>query len=341
MLILPSAAYSPIRTSKLTPCYNLIRPDRLPIVADAILGGEVRYQELLRLSSGGGALPVNLSRVHSYRDVETQAFIMAHHVDDPNADHTFEMSLRSMWVYLTHWFDDVFDYFRPEHLASMQLQGDFLIFDTLEKLDPRFAGLWETAIRETSCIETWNRDLLELGMRRLILGGPMLSPRCQEQNAEFQSVHRMFVLEKLDGTESYGVQQLVQNIPDRHLAYTSKVVVEIWDSFSPPATFAMSLLMGLFYAPGLLKHDYRAESDLGEISESKEDSAIAYQPTLDAVADIITSLPKHEIRWIMKPVEMFVCSFRKVLIESGSDGLLSIYSGLLDHQRVKEALEKR
>lgn len=330
---LTSDTYTPIRPPKLTPCYQIIPPDRLPIVADAVLKGEVRYRELLRLSSGQGALAAHLSSVHSYRDVETQAFIMAHHADEPGKDRVLEMTLRSMWVYLSHWFDDIFDYYRPEQLAGMDLGDNFSIVDTLEKLDPRCKDLWLSAIQDTTQLVGWKPDLLELGMRRLILGGPMLSPKCNDQNARFQAAHKAFVMRTLDrwasGDNVKRLVELVEKVPDRHLAYTSKVVVEIWDSFSEPATFPMSLLMGFFYAPGLLLHDYRAELDQGEILESPEDTVSSYKSTLEAVVKIIEGLPDGETRWMLKPVPMFLDCFRRVFKHSGADDLLMIYSRVL------------
>ena len=339
MSVLPLETYSPVRLPRLTPCYHCIPTDRLSTVAHAVLSGEMRYRELLRLHGG---LASHLSHVHSYRDVETQAFIMAHHADDPSTDSAHEMMLRSMWVYLAHWFDDVFDYYRPGQLASMQLNDDFLVGMTVEQLDPRFKELWESAVHQTRQLPTWNCDLLELGMRRLMLGGPMFSPKCREQNAAFQAAHKTFVLSKIpDDTRNARVRALVENAPDRHLAYTSKVVVEIWDSFTSNATFPMSLLMGFFYAPGLLMHDYKAESDQGEISESTEDSPQPYLSTLEEAVKIITSLDEEEIQWMLKPVPMFICSFEKVLTEADGQDVLNLYSKFLDNNQVKRALGKR
>ncbi len=324
--LFPHATDVPIRRPRLTPCYNSIQPERRPDVADAVLNGETRYRELLR-RCGGSPLAFHLSRVHSYRDVETQAFIMAHHSYD-ESNRAREMSLRSMWVYLAHWFDDIFDFYYVEKLASLLDSDNRSIEDILERLDPRFRVIWDRAVEDTAQLPGWQRAALELGMRRLMLGGPMLSPKCA--NAQFQIKHRALIQAELQRTDKFNVTKFVAGVTNRQLTYTSKVVVEIWDSFCPAATFPLSLLMDFFYAPALLAHDYTAETEQGELADSLDNPAGSDLAVLEQVSKLILELPHAEKEWMLKPLPIFIGSFQKLLMACNRSDSLNVYQQVLE-----------
>lgn len=93
------------RIPSLCPAYGEIKNNDIVNVSMHVFKGEREFWSLLKLSQNQQSLsiPYHLSRVHAYRDVETQAFIMAHHAQSGR-----EIEIRSMWVYLAHWFDDMF-----------------------------------------------------------------------------------------------------------------------------------------------------------------------------------------------------------------------------------------
>lgn len=294
----------------LAPAYGVIPNGHLQNVVKNVFLGEHEFRHLLRSFESRWALPSNFhqSRVHTYRDVETQAFIMAHHAEEPA-----EIKLRSMWVYLMHWFDDLFDSFYAANLANRTLEGDFKIASVLDDLDERFGKLWGAAITETQSHEGWNRELLEIGMRRLILSGPMFSARCGRKHDDIIECHKKLIGDKLRGR--YGVRRLIGEVSDRYLCYTSKVVVEIWDSFSDGSDFDLSMLMNLFYAPGLFYHDSDAEYMHDEIITVLEDTPQKVDSELQKVFQCIYSLPTDKLKLAVKPVRMFVQSFEPIFVK--------------------------
>lgn len=313
-------------TPSLCPAYGEIPKEMIVNVAKFVFKGERQFRDLLKISQDLHSLPLpyHLSRVHTYRDVETQAFIMAHHAKSPH-----EIELRSVWVYLAHWFDDMFDNYHAEGIANMEEFGpQFDIGRVLQKLDQRLNALWERAVEYTLSTTHWqHRDLLELGMRRLILGGPLFSDRCRRRRPYFLQKHRELIDTNLNKT--YGVQELIAKespISDMCLAYTAKVVVEIWDSFSDNADFDLSMLMNLFFAPGLYYHDSDAEQDFEEISPSAEEDVDVIKDALKRVVEHINGLPGEKRLLALKPVPLFVKCFEPILQRRG---LLPIYKGFV------------
>lgn len=313
-------------TPSLCPAYGEIPKETIVNVAKFVFNGERKFRDLLKISQDLHSLPLpyHLSRVHTYRDVETQAFIMAHHAKSPH-----EIELRSAWVYLAHWFDDMFDSYHAEGIANMDLDPQFDIGRVLQKLDRRLNVLWERAVEYTLSTTYWqHRDLLELGMRRLILGGPLFSDRCSRRRPYFLQKHRELIGTKLNKT--YGVQELIGKaspMSDMCLAYTAKVVVEIWDSFSDDADFDLSMLMNLFFAPGLYYHDSDAEQDLEEISPSGEEDVDVIKGVLTRVVERINGLPDQKRCLALKPVPLFVKCFEPILQRHG---LFPIYERFVE-----------
>lgn len=318
---------------RLVPDYGIARSASLAEISSDVRDGERRFLNLLSLHSGKRTLAPHLSRVHSLRDVETQAFIMSHH-----ANGATERQLRSMWVYLAHWFDDLFDYYFPERLARQSFKGDFQIDELLKNLDEDYVTVWRKAIDVTKeDAVSWNADLLETGMRRLILGGPLFSPKCDSDRRKFLSDrHRDLVLGKLGREgENSAIRELIQDTPQRHLNYTVKVVSEIWDSFDNKAKFSTSLLMNYFYSHSLLHHDFEAERARREGELSSDDATDQYLKTLDRASKLILELPDTQLAIAVKPVPMFFRCFRPVIQqEVGDSGLLNIYRAVLENDRV-------
>ena len=300
--------------STLVPAYGVIPERQLPIVVKHVFRGEERFRQFLRSVDSRWVSPLDFheSSVHTYRDVETQAFIMAHHAVDPD-----EIELRSMWVYLAHWFDDQFDDAYAADLTSSRVSEEVDIKDILIGLDPRLGRLWDEAVKYTrKRYPSWNDSLFELGMRRLILSGPMFSPKCSRQHDAIGHAHRELVFKRLN--DDYGVKELVRDVPNLFLAYTSKVVVEMWDSFDPELDFNLSMLMNLFYAPGLFYHDAEIEHMRDEITFSKtRDNPDVFRDIIGKVFDTIRRLPIHKQELATKPVRMFVLSFDQILDQQG------------------------
>jgi len=290
----------------LVPDYSAVKGDNLGEVAEDIYEGECLFRSLL--AQNYPPAHYHNSRVHTYRDIEVQAFIMAHHAARSN-----ERQVRSMWVYLTHWLDDFFDTWHAVRLADMAIYDESLaIEDILGQLDHPLHRLWEAAVNETRSrlgSDTWNERLLQIGVRRLMASGPLFSARCEGKHKELRAQHKEFVLKSME--KESGAKRVIAELDPIWLAYTTKVVVEIWDSFAPEGRFETSMLMNCFYAPGLLFHDARAEGEEGgEVPVSLTHDEV--ETALRKVASQIQALNEAEIKLAMKPVPMFIATFKFV-----------------------------
>ncbi len=214
----------------LCPAYGKIPEDIIARVSERVFAGELKFRRFILESQNqrSTSIPYHLSKVHAYRDIEIQAFIMSHFAQGT------EIEIRSMWVYLAHWLDDMFDNYYAVKIADLDLEDNFDVAEVLGRLDPRFESLWKKAVEFSSNSNTpFNKDLLETGMRRMIIGGPMFSGRSENHHGKFRQMNHRIILGKLNvnhvvhsllGSSSGNKNAIVS---DRYLAYTAKVVVEI------------------------------------------------------------------------------------------------------------------
>lgn len=323
----------------LCPAYYKIPENAFANVAACVFKGQHSFHHLVDncQDSHPPRLPYHFSRVHAQRDVETQAFIMAYHAVDNK-----EIELRSMWVYLAHWFDDLFDDYYAETIANMSLEPSFAITDVLNQLDPKLKTLWDNALVYTKNSSSFrNEELLELGMKRLILGGPMFSSRCIRKRSIFLDIHKQLIMDNL--TDDYGIKIIIREIDklkeseltSRYLAYTAKVVVEIWDSFAVGADFNLSMLMNFFYAPGLYYHDSELEHKQDENSADAEESVLVVERILNKITSLIKGLPEEKRKLAVRPVPLFVECFKPILSKFR---LLQLYEAFLNDQKIKNVL---
>lgn len=232
-----------------------------------------------------------------------------------------------------------FDDYYAEAIANMQLDSNFDIAVVLDQLDSKLKTIWEHAVNYTKQTKCWRHEqLLQSGMRRLILGGPIFSNRCSNRHPEFIEKHRELIMENLN--ENYGIRYLIEDaekssVTNRYLAYTTKVVVEIWDSFSHNADFNLSMIMNLFYAPGLFYHDFEPECVQDQISTSSEEKMDVVTKIIDAVIECIKRLPEEKLKLAIRPVPMFIKSFEPILRKVN---LLSKYEEFLRTKEIKTAL---
>lgn len=304
------------RQPVLVPAYAVVAHQNLSKVAKHIFLGEETFRRLLTEADPEWISPLQYhrSRVHTYRDVETQAFIMAHHANDE-----LEIRLRAMWVYLMHWFDDCFDGGHALRLANLDLNGNFDIESVLSNLDKKYLALWTRAISLSRECPAWRPEMLELGFRRLILSAPMFSPHCIGHQRKIYGRHRDIISKNLP--LGSGIKALIddkENLSSRFLGYTSKVIVEVWDSFNNEVDFEMSMLMNFLYAPGLFYHDARAEHTYDEIYlDAEHDNSEVFKATLVQVFGLIDNLPHAKRALALRPVPMFLRAFQPILVEAG------------------------
>lgn len=330
----------------LIPAYGEVQKGKISDIAACIFKGQALFRKYLDNSQlkDFPRFPYHLSHVHSYRDVETQAFIMAHHGQTDK-----EIELRSMWVYLAHWFDDIFDNYYPVKIAfaieSEEFKSSSDITALFAGLNPVIRTLWDSALEDTKksgCCKKEN--LLVLGIQRLAFGGPIFSNLCIKKEEKFLEDHRILVIENIDNT--HGVKSFIeeykslygQKAINRYLAYTTKVVVEIWDSFAEDSDFELSMLMNFFYAPGLYHHDFEMEHKYGEKPLTVIKNMIVEPEILNKVMILIKGLDKRKLNLAVKPVPLFIRSFAPILKDIK---LLEIYEKFIQDSTIKQALEQR
>ena len=282
------------------------------------------FRKLLKDTHNYPPFHYHLSSVHTYRDVETQAFIMASAGQYPE-----EIKLRAMWVYLAHWFDDLFDYKYTKELSSI-ITKSIGVREVLGNLGDgrRLVNIWDEAI-ELSEKYLIKEDMLEFGMKRIIWSSCIFSPICQNLHDEFNESHREFVIEMLNKNNINGdLIQMVEGINRKYLAYTTKVVVEIWDGFSKQTNLGLSMLMNFFYAPGLFYHDSNAEKTQGELLQSAEIiEQTIIEDTLKEVIEKIKEIPSAELAYVAKPAKIYIDTFGQIF-ENGR--ILSMYQDFIN-----------
>lgn len=314
----------------LTPAYGVMPPDKLARVSAAVFQGESWFRRLVTEHSRP-EYRVHQSLVHTYRDVETQAFIMAYTGREEE-----EITLRAMWVYLSHWFDDVFDGPAASVMANWRYDQEFDIAAALRGLDPTLEAVWRAAIDRTTRLKGWEsrKWFLETGFRRLMLGGPMFAASCADQHNRLRATHKELILRLMKDTGT--LRALIENTDEHFLAYTAKVVVEIWDSFAEDADYDASVAMNMFYAPGLLYHDSDAET--GRMEMSREENLVTDKVVRDHIGKVfqcLKDMPQAKRRVALRPVPMFMGSFGRIL---EARGLLDEYRAFMEDERVSTVL---
>ncbi|MBI2922992.1 MAG: hypothetical protein HYY18_18205 [Planctomycetes bacterium] len=316
----------------LIPAYGALVPGTVERVSKGVFAGEALFRRLVT-ENARPEYRFHQSLVHAYRDVETQAFIMAHVGRDEE-----EIAMRSMWVYLAHWFDDIFDGPAAATLAGGRFEKGFDIGAVLVGLDPSLGRVWRAALDRSARLKGWEsrKWLLETGMRRLILGGPMFAASTADQHKRFMEAHKAILLDL--AKDSAPIRTLVENSSERYLAYTAKVVVEIWDSFLEDPQVEGSVLMNMFYAPGLLYHD--SDAEVGKLEMSRREGLVTdkvVREHLGKVFACLKELPQDRRKQALAPVPLFLGAFGPILEGAG---LLEEYRAFLKDERVTAVVRR-
>lgn len=318
--------YHPVELNScpvLIPDYSSIG-DSIGFVSNNVFEGERLFRKLLKDTHNHQPFHYHLSSVHTYRDVETQAFIMASAGKNPE-----EIKLRAMWVYLAHWFDDLFDSRYPQKMSNM-ITKSIGVREVLKNLGDgnRLVDVWDeaTGLSENHLI---NKGMLEFGMKRMMWSSCIFSPTCRSLHSEFNESHREFVIKTLKENKiDSDIIQMIERINRKYLAYTTKVVVEMWDGFSAQTNLGLSMLMNLFYAPGLFFHDSKAEEIQGELLDSAEiTEQTIIEDTLKGAMEKIKELSSLELAYVAQPAKIYVDTFAQIFEDRA---ILHIYKDFID-----------
>lgn len=162
-----------------------------------------------------------------------------------------------------------------------------------------------------------------------MLSAPMFAASCKDLHERCMDTHRGLVNKSL--TNNPGIRTLVNEITDRHLAYTTKVVAEVLESFGRDTNFDLCLLTDLVLAPGALYHDCDAEIDDDQCVDAAVDLPHKLQSTLTKTFRTIQALPPQDAKLVVRTLPMFVRSFTAVL---ETQGLLKTYEVFLEEEKV-------
>lgn len=191
------------------------------------------------------------SVLHSFKDVEVQAFI----VSIPSNNFK-EMVNKSYFVYVTHFIDDFFD--RPDLPPTPEfMKYHRKDFDRVVENVPILKFLVKKMESRSK-----NKKMLSKGLHRLMYGGLIpLSQNDIEQDVflmEFKELGCRFLDNELSN----------QILEIRDVAYwmTAKTIQEVFLSVENHSNATLAEIWSLLYAPGLYLHDYEEEIENNEIN---------------------------------------------------------------------------
>lgn len=237
------------------------------IILKYVREGEALFRKELQ-ECGLSGYDIESSQVHSYDDIEAQAFFQA----IPSMNHPNEIVIKSFLTYGAHFMDDLFD--RPDRTQYedelYRYRKDFM--ELLDKIGP--FGTFAHRMAQRSA----NPEFVYKGIHRMLYGGLIqLSEESDEQDEllkEYKELGMMGVSEDL--------KHRIRQIRDITYWMTTKVVQEIFLSAEPQPNFTTCELWNLVGAPVIYLHDNEEEEENGELNFFEKE-----KPKKDEMIDII------------------------------------------------------
>ena len=237
------------------------------IILKYVREGEAIFRKELQ-ECGLSGYDNDSSQVHSYDDVEAQAFFQA----IPSMNYPDEIAIKSFLVYGAHFMDDLFD--RPDRTSY---ENELYYFrKDLMKLLKRIGPFGVFAHRMAQ--RSRNPEFVYKGIHRLLYGGLIqLSDDSNEQDKllkEYKELGMRGVSENL--------KLKINEIRDITYWMTTKVVQKIFLSAEPQPNFTTCELWNLAGAPVIYLHDNKEEEEKGELNFFEKE-----KPRRDEMIDII------------------------------------------------------
>lgn len=234
--------------SKLEKLYSLI-PEHEKILEAIRKGREEFEADVAKL----GYKSFHMSKVHSYEDVEVQAFM----VGIPADLNTDEIVIKVYHTYATHFIDDFLD--RPDLEPSGETLERYCrnnIRDCLDAIGT--LGLFANRMAEKAL----HPEGVYKGLHRMIYGSLVQKTPVGEKQNQYLREFKELGLQGVDKE----VAQDIQTISDVTYWQTTKTLQEFM--FSSDADFDMTQaeLWNLIYSPALYYHDIDQEEAEGEIN---------------------------------------------------------------------------
>jgi hypothetical protein len=282
-------------SSKLERLYSII-PEHEKILEAVRKGREEFEADVAKL----GYKSPHISRVHSYEDVEVQAFIIGIPAD-LNPD---EIIVKAYHTYGAHFVDDFLD--RPD----LEPSGETLerncrnnIGDCLEAIGN--IGLFSTHMAEKAL----HPEGVYKGLHRMIYGSLIQKTPIGEKQDQYLREFKELGLQDVDDE----VVQDIQTISNITYWQTTKTLQEFMFSSDVDFNMTRAELWNLIYAPALYYHDIDQETVKGEINFSENPTIKDMLLMIDIAKKHLTNYPDPRFDQRLAQLQFLVSAFQKNL----------------------------
>lgn len=253
--------------SALNQLYSTV-PNHEEILAGVRVGRQRFEEDVKRL----GFDNPHMSQVHSYEDVEAQAFTVA----ITGGLSPEEVAIKAYHVYGAHFFDDFSD--RPDLNFP-----DEKINETRMDIHASLKGLGRLGeFAEEMAQMAQHPEGVYKGLHRIMLGSLAQKATSEEQRA---ALLREFKIVGLQGINP-ALARDIEGLPDNVYWMTTKSDMELVNSSDPSFSMDIGEVWNLIYAPALYYHDINKELDAQE-------SIGTAQPTIEEMTLMIDTAEKH------------------------------------------------
>lgn len=189
------------------------------------------------------------SRVHSIRDVEVQAFILAL----PSRGCDAEVRRKAYLTFATHWVDDCFDQFEFEPTIKHEIKR----YRTDLKKVLGFFGPELATVVEGLYANSLHHAATDQGIHRLLYGGLLAHAESREEQQEYLMEHAEIFLGDLDTRLA---QRIRERLSPLMIGLTNKTAQEFWFACEEPYEPSVAALYTLVATPAIYLHDWREEA---------------------------------------------------------------------------------
>lgn len=145
--------------------------ERIKIVVQEVGRAQTDF---VKMVTSVGEYP-HRSRVHSFGDVVTQAYILA----IPSVDRPREIFCKAWLTFAGHWLDDLFDQNLGRKIAKMMRSNrPFEVSDLFQRTEDDRIALSVLSYMEENCVK--DKTMFRHGMRRLMMGSVLLDSRWRD-----------------------------------------------------------------------------------------------------------------------------------------------------------------
>lgn len=264
-------------------------------------------------TQGLDKLGIDTSEVHSYSDIEVQAFI----VGIPSKDNPYEVATRAYLVFGAHWIDDFFD--NPK--LGVPFEEIFKDRYDIKKVLTNLGQIGQVGFLLAGKVP--HPEGVYKGLGRMLYGGLVQRSNFREQRVLLTREYQDLGIRLVDGR----VAEEIKSIQAEAYLMTNKVVLEFMNASESSLDFTVAELWNLIYAPALYYHDIGEEEQSGESSfegdEKPRDEEMVKMIRIGAKYLSQFSDDKLDLR--IQQLQFLLSAFRKNL----PDAIISEYQTII------------